>query len=159
MFSKKSENNIDIPDESNTYTKDAVVSPVEGKLKRGEKGTKLPEFKTFEELVEYLNKTGRGSDKNYDLKAAYNDPEVYQIWREEEEKNPGKGHWLDKYKKDSHPTYSSESILGEDPVNNGGIWINVGDKDLFIVSDYLANKYSLSDYSKYFAKEEPDAYF
>jgi len=27
-----------------------------------ESGDKLPEFKTFEELVSYLNKTGRGSD-------------------------------------------------------------------------------------------------
>ena len=50
-----------------------------------------------------------------DLEAAYNDPEVYGYWREEEEKNPGKGHWSDKYKKDSHITYSVESILGDNP--------------------------------------------
>lgn len=157
----KGKSNIPDPNKASTanaanITKVATAPNIPEKL---EKGTKLPEFKTYEELVEYLNKTGRGSDEDYDLKAAYNDPEVYQIWREEEEKNPGKGHWTDKYKKESHPTYSTESILGEDPVNNGGIWMNVGDKDLFIVSDYLANKYSLDKYSRYFAKEEPNAYF
>jgi hypothetical protein len=36
-------------------------------------------------------------------------------------------------------TYSTESILGEDPANNGGIWANYKDNDLFIVSDFLAN--------------------
>ena len=122
-------------------------------------GQKLPEFNTFKDLKEYLNKTGRGSDDNYDLEAAYNDPEVYGYWREEEEKNPGRGHWLDKYKKPTHITYSIESVLGDDPVNNGGIWSNVGDNDLFIVSDFLANNHSLEDYLKYFAKEEPSAYF
>lgn len=159
MFSKKSENNIDIPDESNTYTKDAVVSPVEGKLKRGEKGTKLPEFKTFEELVEYLNKTGRGSDEDYDLKAAYNDPEVYQFWRKEEEENPGKGHWLDKYKKESHMTYSNESILGDNPKQNGGYWIDADGKEVFMVSPYLESKHSVWDYLDYFNKNEPNASF
>lgn len=122
-------------------------------------GQKLPEFNTFKDLKEYLNKTGRGSDDNYDLEAAYNDPEVYGYWREEEEKYPGRGHWLDKYKKPTHITYSIESVLGDDPINNGGIWSNVGDNDLFIVSDFLANNHSLEDYLKYFAKEEPSAYF
>ena len=175
IASKKSN---DIPNESGVYTTGTVASPVpegkltrpdsssnslspvpEGKLDRGEKGTKLPEFKTYEELVEYLNKTGRGSDKDYDLKAAYNDPEVYQFWRKEEEENPGKGHWLDKYKKESHITYSNESILGDNPKQNGGYWINADGKDIFIVSPYLENKHSFQDYLDYFINNEPNASF
>lgn len=139
--------------------KDGEVPSVATPTLNAQNGQKLPEFNTFKDLKEYLNKTGRGSDENYDLEAAYNDPETYSIWREEEEKNPGKGHWLDKYKKPTHITYSIESILGDDPINNGGIWSNVGDNDLFIVSDFLANNHSLEDYLKYFAKEEPSAYF
>ena len=124
-----------------------------------QEGDKLPEFKTFKELQEYLNKTGRGSDENYDLEAAYNDPEVYGYWREEELKNPGKGHWLDKYKKPSHITYSTESILGDNPKQNGGIWTTANGQDLFIVSPYLENKYSVWDYLQYFKDNEPKASF
>ena len=124
-----------------------------------QKGSKLPEFKTFEELVEYLNKTGRGSDEDYDLKAAYNDPEVYQFWRKEEEENPGKGHWLDKYKKESHMTYSNESILGDNPKQNGGYWIDADGKEIFMVSPYLESKHSVQDYLDYFNKNEPNASF
>jgi len=89
--------------------------------------------------LDYLKQTDRDSDEDYDLEAAFNDPEAFAIWKEEEFKNPGSGHWSDKYKKPSHLTYSIESVLGDDPVNNGGIWSHVGDNDLFIVSDYLAN--------------------
>lgn len=124
-----------------------------------QEGDKLPEFKTFKELQEYLNKTGRGSDENYDLEAAYNDPEVYEYWREEELKNPGKGHWLDKYKKPSHITYSTESVLGDNPKQNGGIWTKANGQDLFIVSPYLENKYSVWDYLQYFKDNEPKASF
>ena len=116
-------------------------------------------FKTYQELLDYLKQTDRDSDKDYDLEAAFNDPEAFAIWKEEESKNPGRGHWIDKYKKPSHITYSIESKLGEDPINNGGIWTNVGDNDVFIVSEYLANQYPLEAYSRYFAKEEPNAYF
>lgn len=124
-----------------------------------QEGMKLPEFKTFFDLKNYLNETGRDSDEDYDLEAAYNDPEVYGYWREEEEKNPGKGHWLDKYKKDSHITYSVESVLGDNPKQNGGLWANVDGKDLFIVSPYLENKHSLWDYLNYFTNNEPEASF
>ena len=124
-----------------------------------QEGKKLPEFNTFFDLKNYLNETGRGSDEDYDLEAAYNDPEVYGYWREEEERNPGKGHWSDKYKKDSHMTYSVESILGDNPKQNGGRWINADGKDLFIVSPYLESKHSLWDYLDYFTNNEPDASF
>lgn len=124
-----------------------------------QEGKKLPEFNTFFDLKNYLNETGRGSDEDYDLEAAYNDPEVYGYWREEEEKNPGKGHWLDKYKKDSHMTYSVESVLGDNPKENGGRWINADGKDLFIVSPYLENKHSLWDYLDYFVNNEPNVSF
>ena len=122
-------------------------------------GQKLPEFNTFKDLKEYLNKTGRDSDEDYDLEAAYNDPEVYGYWREEEEKYPGRGHWLDKYKKPTHITYSIESVLGDNPKENGGRWINADGKDLFIVSPYLESKHSLWDYLDYFTNNEPDASF
>ena len=124
-----------------------------------QEGKKLPEFNTFFDLKNYLNETGRGSDEDYDLEAAYNDPEVYGYWREEEEKNPGKGHWLDKYKKDSHMTYSVESVLGDNPKENGGRWVNADGKDLFIVSPYLENKHSLWDYLDYFVNNEPNVSF
>lgn len=124
-----------------------------------QEGKKLPEFNTFFDLKNYLNETGRGSDEDYDLEAAYNDPEVYGYWREEEEKNPGKGHWLDKYKKDSHMTYSVESVLGDNPKENGGRWVNADGKDLFIVSPYLENKHSLWDYLDYFTNNEPNVSF
>ena len=120
-----------------------------------QKGVKLPEFKTYQELLNYLKQTGRDNNEDYDLESAFNDKDVYSIWRKEEEKNPGKGHWLDKYKKDSHITYSSESILGENPKKNGGRWVNANGKDIFIVSPYLENKHSLDDYLEYFSNEEP----
>ena len=120
-----------------------------------QKGVKLPEFKTYQELLNYLKQTGRDNNEDYDLESAFNDKDVYSIWRKEEEKNPGKGHWLDKYKKDSHITYSSESILGENPKKNGGRWVNANGKDIFIVSPYLENKHSLDDYLEYFTNEEP----
>ena len=122
-------------------------------------GQKLPEFNTFKDLKEYLNKTGRGSDEDYDLEAAYNDPEIYGYWREEEEKYPGRGHWSDKYKKPTHITYSIESVLGDNPKENGGRWVNADGKDLFIVSPYLESKHSLWDYLDYFTNNEPDVSF
>ena len=115
-------------------------------------------FKNYEELIDYMKQTGRKIDDDYDLEAAFNDPEVYQAWLEEEQANPGNGHWLDKYKKPNHMTYSIESILGEDPINNGGIWTISGNNDIFITSPYLENLYSLQEYLKYFAKNEPNAY-
>ena len=123
-----------------------------------QEGEKLPEFKTFKDLQDYLNKTGRGSDKDYDLESAYNDPEVYGYWREEESKSPGNGHWLDKYKKPSHITYSTDSIFG-DSKQNGGMWTTADGEDLFIVSPYLENLYSLNDYLNYFKTNEPNAKF
>lgn len=165
MFSKKSStvndpNKVSTANAANITKVATEINPnIPDKIEIKKDGDKLPEFKTFEELVDYLNKTGRGSDQDYDLKAAYNDPEVYQIWREEEEKNPGKGHWLDKYKKDSHITYSSESILGENPKKNGGKWVNADGKDIFITSPYLENKHSLWDYLDYFTNNEPNASF
>ena len=134
------------------------VTPIEkDQTLIAQEGRKLPEFNTFLDLKNYLNKTGRGSDEDYDLEAAYNDPEVYGYWREEEEKNPGNGHWLDKYKKDSHMTYSIESILGDNPKENGGRWINADGEDLFVVSPYLESKHSLWDYLDYFKQNEPNA--
>ena len=123
-----------------------------------QEGEKLPEFKTFKDLQDYLNKTGRGSDKDYDLESAYNDPEIYGYWREEESKSPGNGHWLDKYKKPSHITYSTDSIFG-DSKQNGGMWTTADGEDLFIVSPYLENLYSLNDYLNYFKTNEPNAKF
>ena len=116
-------------------------------------------FKTYQELLDYLKQTDRDSDEDYDLEAAFNDPEVYQFWRKEEEENPGKGHWLDKYKKESHMTYSNESILGDNPKQNGGYWVNADGKDIFIVSPYLENKHSIWDYFNYFNQNEPNASF
>ena len=122
-----------------------------------EEGTKLPKFKTYQELLNYLKQTNRDSNEDYDLESAFNDKAVYNIWREEEEKNPGNGHWLDKYKKDSHITYSVESVLGDNPKQNGGRWVNANGKDIFVVSPYLENKYSLDDYLKYFFFFFPNA--
>lgn len=114
----------------------------------------LPEFKTYDELIGYLKKTGRDSDEQYDLKAAYNDPEVYKQWRETELKNPGKGHWLDKYKKPNHPTFSTESVYSNEKTT-GGQWKKLADGTWqFTVSPYLMSLYSYDDYINYF-KDEP----
>ena len=110
----------------------------------------LPEFKTFVELKKYLKQTGRDSEEDYNLKAAYEDPEVYKIWREEEQKHPGSGHWLDKYKKPNHPTFSTESIYSN-LQTPGGEWVESEDgKVYFIPSGYLKSLYSKEFYNEYF---------
>ena len=114
----------------------------------------LPEFKTFVELKKYLKQTGRDSEEDYNLKAAYEDPEVYKIWREEEQKHPGNGHWLDKYKKPNHPTFSTESIYSN-LQTPGGEWVESEDgKVYFIPSEYLKSLYSKEFYNEYF-KNDP----
>lgn len=114
----------------------------------------LPEFKTFAELKKYLKQTGRDSEEDYNLKAAYEDPEVYKIWREEEQKHPGRGHWLDKYKKPNHPTFSTESIYSN-LQTPGGEWVESEDgKVYFIPSEYLKSLYSKEFYNEYF-KNDP----
>ena len=114
----------------------------------------LPEFKTFVELKKYLKQTGRDSEEDYNLKAAYEDPEVYKIWREEEQKHPGSGHWLDKYKKPNHPTFSTESIYSN-LQTPGGEWVESEDgKVYFIPSEYLKSLYSKEFYNEYF-KNDP----
>lgn len=111
----------------------------------------LPNF-TYSELLEYLKDR---NDDDYDLEKAFQDKDVYEDWRKEEEKNPGKGHWSDKYKKPNHMTYSIESILGDNPKENGGIWVVEDGKDVFITSPYLEKLHSLSEYLKYFKSNEP----
>jgi len=56
-------------------------------------------------------------------------------------------------------TYSNESILGDNPKQNGGRWVNADGKDIFIVSPYLESKHSLWDYLDYFTNNEPDVSF
>lgn len=134
---------VEVPDA--TYVK----PPVQQQFKQ----IIIPEFETFEELKAYLKKTGRDSEEDYDLRAAYNDPQVYQVWREEEQKHPGNGHWLDKYKKPNHPTFSEESIYSNDETP-GGSWIETTDgKVYFIPSDYLKKLYSKEFYDNYFRNE------
>lgn len=116
---------------------------------------KVPEkFDSFEDLLKYLRETGRESTEDYDLEKAYRDFEVFNDWLEEERKTPGKGHWKDKYKKPNHITYSNESILGDNPKENGGIWAKDGNgEDIFIVSPYLQKLHTLWEYLKYFEDE------
>ena len=127
-------------------------------FQKGGKAERQRKYKTYEDLVKYLSETGRGSDKDYDLQSAYNDPEVYFEWEDEENKNPGKGHWRDKYKKDTHITYSNESILGENPKQNGGTWSSYKGHDLFITTPFLEEKHPIEHYMEYF-KNEPITYF
>ena len=114
----------------------------------------LPEFKTFAELKKYLKQTGRDSEEDYNLKAAYEDSEVYKIWREEEQKHPGSGHWLDKYKKPNHPTFSTESIYSNLQTPGGELIESEDGKVYFIPSEYLKSLYSKEFYNEYF-KNDP----
>ena len=125
------------------------------KLNKDLEETKVPEkFDSFEDLLKYLRETGRESTEDYDLEKAYRDFEVFNDWLEEERKTPGKGHWKDKYKKPNHITYSNESILGDNPKENGGIWAKDGNgEDIFIVSPYLQKLHTLWEYLKYFEDE------
>jgi hypothetical protein len=56
-------------------------------------------------------------------------------------------------------TYSNESILGDNPKQNGGYWIDADGKEVFMVSPYLESKHSVWDYLDYFNKNEPNASF
>lgn len=119
-------------------------------LALGQKGFKVPE--TFDQLKEYL--TGKMAD-DYDYESAFNDPEIYKKWMEEETKNPGKGHWSDKYKKPNHMTFSIESVYSS-PDKLGGRWIWQNNKDYFITSPYLESQHRLDEYLDYFSKHEPN---
>lgn len=150
-FQKKDEA---LSQEQLPFSQDPVTVPEYNPI-NAQKGTKvkeLPNF-TYQELLEYLKDR---NDGDYDLEKAFSDKEVYDAWREEEEKNPGKGRWLDKYKKPTHITYSIQSVLGDNPRENGGIWAKEDGKDIFITSPYLENLHSLFEYLKYFKSNEPN---
>lgn len=119
-----------------------------------QEGFKVPE--NFDQLKDYLTKTGRWSD-DYDYEAAYKDPDIYQVWVKEETKTPGKGHWSDKYKKPNHITFSVESIYNDKPSGTiGGRWIFRDGKNFFVTSPYLESKHRLDEYLNYFSKYEPN---
>lgn len=111
-----------------------------------EKGTKLTrKYKTYEEWKDYLNSTNRQEDPNYDNKGFYDDDEAYNNWQEEEERSPGKAHFIDKYKLPSFMTFSTDSKYN-DKDHQGGSWSADDEGDIFITSPYLEKIHSLQDY-------------
>jgi len=118
------------------------------KTQVAEDGGKIRKYKTFKELLNYLKETGRDSQEDYDLEAAYNDDDTYFDWQREEEKNPGQGHWRDTYKKSSHITFSNESKYSNKDAE-GGVWAEINGDEVFIPSEYNLKNYKLTDYLKH----------
>lgn len=119
----------------------------------GKSSKKERKYKTYEEFKQYLG--NRGSEEDYDLKGAYNDDEVYFDWEEEENNNPGKGHFSDKYKLPNHPTFSIDSKYSNSIIP-GGTW----EKDekgnwSFKTSPWVESQHSLNDLRQYFLDNEP----
>lgn len=123
-----------------------------------QKGFNKDSIKSYNDLIKYMESTGRQTTDDYDLEKAYNDSDVYNSWIDEETKNPGKGHWPDKYKKPNHMTFSDESIYSNDD-QLGGQWLFKNNKDVFVVSPYLTKLHSYDDYVNYFKNNEPNVAF
>ena len=115
--------------------------------------TKERKYKTYEEFKNYLG--DRGSEKDYDLKGAYNDDEVYFNWENEESKNPGNGHFSDKYKLPNHPTFSTDSKYSNSAIP-GGTWQQDEKGNWsFKTSPWIESQHSLEDLRQYFLNNEP----
>lgn len=149
----------------NTDDRTGLTSEIIQKAQKGgtlkpfiQKGFNKDSIKSYNDLIKYMESTGRQTTDDYDLEKAYNDSNVYNSWIDEETKNPGKGHWPDKYKKPNHMTFSDESIYSNDD-QLGGQWLFKNNKDVFVISPYLAKLHSYDDYVNYFKNNEPNAAF
>ena len=149
----------------NTDDRTGLTSEIIQKAQKGgtlkpfsQKAFNKDSIKSYDDLIKYLQSTGRETTDDYDLEKAYNDSDVYNSWINEENKNPGKGHWSDKYKKPNHMTFSNESIYSNND-QLGGQWLFKDNKDVFVVSPYLAKLHSYDDYVNYFKNNEPTAAF
>lgn len=127
-----------------------VESMKEGnKVKRTEK-----KYKTYEDFLEYIERRGKYDD--YDYEGFYNDEDAYYNWEDEENKNPGKAHLIDKYKLPNHITFSTKSKYSNS-YTKGGEWFEDDNGVNYRTSPYVENLHSLEEMIRYFRKYEPGA--
>ena len=136
-----------------TYCKEDINSFKEGgnvpKVKTKDK------LSTYKDFINYIIDTGRNGG-GYDYEEFWNDEDLKNQWFEEEDKNPGKAHFNDKYKLPNHYTFSTDSKFSNS-VTPGGQWSkDENGKWTFTTSPYVESQHSLEEMLKYFNKNEPE---
>lgn len=118
------------------------------------KGGKAKDLKNYKEFIKYIIDSDRNGG-HYDYEGFWNDEEARNQWIDEEDKNPGKAHFTDKYKLPTHPTFSTESKYNNS-ATEGGTW-KQDDKGnwSYTTSPYVESRSSLEDMQRYFNEHEP----
>ena len=127
--------------------------PVVESLKEGNKVKRTEKkYKTYEDFLEYIERRGKYDD--YDYEGFYNDEDAYYNWEDEENKNPGKAHLIDKYKLPNHITFSTKSKYSNS-YTKGGEWFEDDNGVNYKTSPYVEKLHSLEEMIRYFRKHEP----
>lgn len=118
------------------------------------KGGKAKDLKNYKEFIKYIIDSDRNGG-HYDYESFWNDEEARNKWIDEEDKNPGKAHFTDKYKLPTHPTFSTESKYSNS-VTEGGKWVKDEKGNWsYATSPYVEARSSLEDMQRYFNEHEP----
>ena len=125
-----------------------------GEINSFKKGGKAKELKAYKDFIKYIVDTDRNGG-HYDYEGFWNDEDLRNDWINEEDQNPGKAHFPDKYKLPTHPTFSTDSKYSNS-ATEGGTWTkDDSGKWTFTTSPYIESRSSLEDMQRYFKEYEP----
>ena len=113
------------------------------------------EQRAFDQWVSALSaKQGRDASKDvrdYDLRGAFKAGEGPST-----EEGSNSGHFTDRFKKPSHPTFSDESQYHDTDGHKGGKWLDLGkDRWEFVAGESNLKHWGEDGLRTYFANEQP----